>query len=294
MAPEIIARKPYQGQDIDIFAYGTMLLVLSLMDYPFTDASMDDDGYKRLCEKPADFWNNYERRGKVYSEDFKSFISLTTAPSPELRLTMTDLLGHKWMRGQFTKKDDFAAKYNPIMERTLSKRDNGQEALNVDFQIAEAGRRRGMRGNRGGDSSIDLNENWATSNGRKFGPVVSLGLGLQCTTFTVLGQPLKIMEHLRDTLDWYDEDDEDKQTLKLSKSAWKAQVVVHRQDFNDKGENEDESASHDGPGALISAEIHEIEMNSKYMISLVRKQGDGIVFAKEAYSIKQEFKKACP
>ena len=69
----------------------------------------------------------------MYSEEFKSFISLTTAQSPELRLTMADLLGHKWMRGEFTKKEDFAAKYNSIMERTLSKRDNGQEALNVDF-----------------------------------------------------------------------------------------------------------------------------------------------------------------
>ena len=200
------------------------------MDYPFTDASMDDDGYKRLCEKPAEFWNNYERRGKVYSEDFKSFISLTTAPSPELRLTMADLLGHKWMRGQFTKREDFAAKYDPIMERTLSKRDNGQEALNVDFQIATAGTRRGMRGDKIGDAAIELNDNWATSNDRKFGPVISLGLGLQCITFTVLGKPLEIMQHLRDTLDWYDNEDADKEnrTLKLSKSSWKVQVVVHR------------------------------------------------------------------
>ena len=133
MAPEILERKPYQGTDIDIFSFGTMLLVLSLMDYPYADASMDDHGYKTLCEKPVDFWAGYANKGKVYSDDFKSFISLTTAPSPDLRVTMADLLGHSWMRGEFTKKEDFAAKYNPIMERTLRKRDTGKEALNVDF-----------------------------------------------------------------------------------------------------------------------------------------------------------------
>ena len=110
-----------------------MLLVLSLMDYPYTDASMEDHGYKTLCEKPNEFWANYARKGRVYSEDFKNFISLTTAPSPELRVTMADLLGHAWMRGEFTKREDFAAKYNHIMERAIRRRDTGKEALNVDF-----------------------------------------------------------------------------------------------------------------------------------------------------------------
>ena len=92
-----------------------MLLVLSLMSYPYIDASMDDDGYYKLCSKPAEFWKIHEQGGRVFSEDFKSFIGLMTASSPELRATMADLIGHKWMRGQFTKIEDFAAKYNPVM-----------------------------------------------------------------------------------------------------------------------------------------------------------------------------------
>ena len=207
---------------------------------------------------------------------------------------MTDLIGHKWMRGESTKKEDFAAKYNHVLQMKLQERDNGRPEYHVDYQIPKAGRKK-MRGMRIGDAAIVFDQNWATSNGRKFGPVVPLGLGLQCTTFTVLAEPLKIMEHLRDTLDWYDndKDQKEKRTLKVSKSSWKVQVVVHHQDVNDEGEDEKEKATTDGPSALISAEIHEIEANSKYMISLLRKQGDGIVFAKEAHSIEQEFKKVC-
>ena len=203
---------------------------------------------------------------------------------------MADLLGHKWMRGEVTKKEDFVAKYNPIMEQTLSKRDEDQEARDLDFSISQK-----WRGFKTGDAAIELDVNWATYNGRKFGPVISLRLGLQCITFTVLGEPLNIMKHLRDILEWYDED-ADKKTLKLSKSAWKVKVVVHShsQDFNnihDEDDKKEEKASTDGPCALISAEMHEIEAGSKYLVSLVRKQGDGLVFAKESEKIKEMFKK---
>ena len=109
------------------------MLILSLMDYPFTDASMDDRMYKLLTDKPDDFWAIYAKRGKKVSPEFQSMVSLLTAPAAELRAPMADLLGHPWMRGEPTSKEAFTKKYGKIMERTLSTRDNGHEALNVDF-----------------------------------------------------------------------------------------------------------------------------------------------------------------
>ena len=46
------------------------------------------------------------------------------------------------------------------------------------------------------------------------------------------------MENLRDTLAWYDDADDTKATLKLSKSAWKVQVIVHRQEANENEEDD--------------------------------------------------------
>ena len=60
MAPEMLAKKSYQGQDIDIFSFGTMILVLSLFCFPFKDASMDDVGYNYLCKQPDIFWASFE------------------------------------------------------------------------------------------------------------------------------------------------------------------------------------------------------------------------------------------
>lgn len=45
MAPEVVAQKPYQGADADIFAFGVMLVVLRLMVYPFDEASRRDKAY---------------------------------------------------------------------------------------------------------------------------------------------------------------------------------------------------------------------------------------------------------
>ena len=106
----------------------------------------------------------------------------------------------------------------------MQDRDNGHEALNVDFQIADAGKRKNMRGKATGDAAIVIDEAWATTEGREFRPVVPLNLGKQCITFTVLGQPIKLMGTLRDILAFHDKD------MKLSKTAWKASGIVRLQD----------------------------------------------------------------
>ena len=48
MAPEIVAGLEYSGYEADIFAFGTMMLVLRVMNYPFDDASPADKNYRCL------------------------------------------------------------------------------------------------------------------------------------------------------------------------------------------------------------------------------------------------------
>ena len=39
MAPEIIAKKPYQGKDIDVFSLVVVILTVRTMRYPFKKAT---------------------------------------------------------------------------------------------------------------------------------------------------------------------------------------------------------------------------------------------------------------
>ena len=57
MAPEIMAKKPYQGQDADLFALGVILFILYSGHPPFTLANEEDSHYKFLAENRSDlFW----------------------------------------------------------------------------------------------------------------------------------------------------------------------------------------------------------------------------------------------
>ena len=47
----------------------------------------------------------------------------------------------------------------------------------------------------------------------------------------------------------------------------------------------------DGPSALITGELHEIEdASDRFIVSLVLKQGDSLVFMNTAKAIKERFK----
>ena len=63
MAPEIESRKVYQGQDADVFAFGTMLFVAKCIAYPWDNATRRDRGYYAISSDKTTnqaFWESYE------------------------------------------------------------------------------------------------------------------------------------------------------------------------------------------------------------------------------------------
>ena len=51
-APEIVARRSYEGKSVDLFAFGVMLLSVRTMSYPFTVPRQNDRNYARLIHRP--------------------------------------------------------------------------------------------------------------------------------------------------------------------------------------------------------------------------------------------------
>ena len=99
MAPEIIARKPYEGTAIDIFSLGVTFLVARTMTYPFENATTTDYNYMELQHNSADFWAPYKEQYNI-SDDFIALVSCMLQANPSGRPTMADIIGSKWMRGE--------------------------------------------------------------------------------------------------------------------------------------------------------------------------------------------------
>jgi serine/threonine protein kinase len=101
MAPEIHARKPYNGASVDLFATGIILFIMFTQHPPFTRAEPSDPFYRLLCANRADlFWKAHSKNkpngADFFSEDFKNLMTSMLAYDPAQRPTMEDIRAHPW------------------------------------------------------------------------------------------------------------------------------------------------------------------------------------------------------
>ena len=145
-----------------------------------------------------------------------------------------------------------------------------------------------------GVAAIEINEEWAKADGqRAFKPYKRPHPGRHHLKFTVIGSAINIMAHLKHIFMWYDgEQTGEDETLSLSETAWKVSVVAYEQ-FEMEGLNQVETkAEIEGLSALITGQLHEIEgATDRFLVSIVLKQGDSLVFMNTAKAIKEKFKK---
>jgi serine/threonine protein kinase len=64
MAPEVVAKKPYEGILADIFALGVILFIMYLRAPPFDSTSANDYCYQKIAGDKADeFWAMHQNKG---------------------------------------------------------------------------------------------------------------------------------------------------------------------------------------------------------------------------------------
>ena len=109
MAPEIHARKPYNGASVDLFACGIILFIMITQHPPFTKAEPSDPFYRLLCANRADlFWKAHSKNKPegFFNEDFKNLITAMLQFDPSNRPSMADVKAHPWYKGScLTLKD---------------------------------------------------------------------------------------------------------------------------------------------------------------------------------------------
>ena len=110
MAPEILAKKQYNGHSADIFSTGVVLFILTVGYIPFRAATPSDRYFHLLCHGQRDknglvteYWNHFAAtRSKCpnqpppLSTSFKSLLQHILAPEPHLRPSLREIKRSAW------------------------------------------------------------------------------------------------------------------------------------------------------------------------------------------------------
>jgi len=127
MAPEISEKNSeYRGYQADLFALGVILFVLHSGERPFDAADKNDFYYHQLITaQNGEFFKMHEKSKPegYYTPEFKDLILNMLAYKPHQRLTISDIIGHQWMRMGPVKFDDSDVRKELAERNALDKKE---------------------------------------------------------------------------------------------------------------------------------------------------------------------------
>jgi serine/threonine protein kinase len=95
MAPEILKHEEFLPEKADVFAAGCVLFSLVFGRPAFREATRDIGLYKKFCNTPTVFWQDWERATNInVSSDLKDLLENMLIYDPSQRLSISSVLSH--------------------------------------------------------------------------------------------------------------------------------------------------------------------------------------------------------
>jgi serine/threonine protein kinase len=142
MAPEVLAKQEYRGEQADLFASAVILFILLSQHPPFLRAEEGDRYYKKIIQERWDrFWEIYNDEN--FSESFKDMFSKMVSPNPDERLTLEEVKAHEWFNGPTMTHDEileefFLRQSKLIKNRELKSKKQKKEKFDDDDEETDA------------------------------------------------------------------------------------------------------------------------------------------------------------
>ena len=93
IAPEIILRKPYNSQ-VDVWSLGVLVYYILSKELPF---DLPNNNFKEICNVILTKKLTFSEKFNDKSQEVKDFISKCLIRDPEKRMTIEEVLNHKWL-----------------------------------------------------------------------------------------------------------------------------------------------------------------------------------------------------
>ena len=120
-APEIIEKKAYSGEAVDLFATAIVLFICVSGTPPFTCAEKNEFYYKLIHGAKWDLFWKFHVKGKpggasFFSEEFKDLMEYMFQYDPNKRLSLSQVKAHPWFNGHVASKAELVAEFTQRKE----------------------------------------------------------------------------------------------------------------------------------------------------------------------------------
>lgn len=139
-APELLKNQKYTNA-CDIFSIGVVLFILLAGYPPFEAAHKTDKWYRPITQKNWEkFWHVH--RGAKISEEAKDLIEKMICYRPSMRVSVEDVMKHKWFNGDTVKKEALKPE---LLKRFAQARENRKKDAKKMKDIEDSVHRAGIK-----------------------------------------------------------------------------------------------------------------------------------------------------
>ena len=132
MAPEMLQRRYYLGEKIDVFSLGVVQfnLVVGLLPFGKGEAKTDNLLYRKLVSKDQDgFWKEFEEENKSkFSDGFKALFVVLVEVDPNRRMNLDRVRDSEWQKEGMAAKEEVIKFCKGIKEEMKRQKQTNRES----------------------------------------------------------------------------------------------------------------------------------------------------------------------
>ncbi|CAM9272498.1 unnamed protein product [Choristocarpus tenellus] len=138
MAPEVLAKQPYDGAKADLWSAGVVLFIMIAGNPPFQTATSSDWWFKAVSAGRYDrFWAAHLRGCPHFPELAQAFLNRIFVADPSQRATLQELKSHPWLLGETWSPDQLFGELHQ-RKRRVDEQKEAEKQAHLQRRMAEA------------------------------------------------------------------------------------------------------------------------------------------------------------